>query len=138
MIADGVFKGVGNILVFLPQIMMLFAVIAVLEDCGYMARAAFLMDRLMSRAGLSGKSFIPLLSSLACAVPGIMSARVIDRAPGSPGHDRRCAAHELLGPLPVYMLLIGAFLGPSVWVQGLTLFGLYCLGLIIAPLLAFF
>jgi len=137
LIVGGIFKGVGSILVFLPQIMMLFAVIAVLEDCGYMARAAFLMDKLMSKAGLSGKSFIPLLSSLACAVPGIMSARVIDQR-----RDR--LATIVVAPLmscsarlPVYMLLIGAFLGPHFWVQGLTLFGLYCLGLIVAPVVAF-
>src|SRR4029077_21250486 len=71
-------NGVGAVVVFIPQIMILFAIIAVLEDCGYMARAAFLMDRLMARAGLNGKSFIPLLSSMACAVPGIMGARVIE------------------------------------------------------------
>ncbi len=65
-------------MVFLPQILILFALIAILEDCGYMARAAYLMDRLMSRCGLNGKSFIPLLSSVACAVPGIMAARVIE------------------------------------------------------------
>src|SRR5207302_246123 len=78
LLADGVIKGVGGVLVFLPQILILFAFIAILEDCGYMARAAYLMDRLMSRCGLNGKSFIPLLSSVACAVPGIMVARVIE------------------------------------------------------------
>src|SRR5205814_5119839 len=78
LLVMGVIKGVGNVLVFLPQIMILFGFIAVLEDCGYMARAAFLMDKLMSRCGLSGKSFIPLLSSVACAVPGIMATRVIE------------------------------------------------------------
>ena len=78
LIVEGVLEGVGSVLVFLPQIIMLFAFIAILEDCGYMARAAFLMDRLMARAGLNGKSFIPLLSSVACAVPGIMAARVIE------------------------------------------------------------
>src|SRR5262249_19806870 len=77
LLADGVVEGVGSVLVFLPQILILFGFIAVLEDCGYMARAAFLMDRLMARCGLSGKSFIPLLSSVACAVPGIMATRVI-------------------------------------------------------------
>ena len=94
---------------FLPQIMILFGFIAILEDCGYMARAAFLMDRLMSRCGLSGKSFIPLLSSVACAVPGIMAARVIENR-----RDR--LATILVAPLmscsarlPVYILLIGAF-----------------------------
>src|SRR6201999_1606389 len=78
LLADGVMKGVGGGLVFLPQILILFCFIAVLEDSGYMARAAFQMDRLMSRCGLSGKSFIPMLSSVACAVPGVMATRVIE------------------------------------------------------------
>ena len=106
----GAAAGVGSVLTFLPQILILFAFMAVLEDCGYMARAAFLMDRLMARAGLNGKSFIPLLSSVACAVPGIMSARVIENR-----RDR--LATILVAPLmscsarlPVYALLIGAFL----------------------------
>ena len=110
LLADGVIDGVGSVMVFLPQILILFAFIAVLEDCGYMARAAFLMDKLMSRCGLSGKSFIPMLSSVACAVPGIMATRVIENR-----RDR--LATILVAPLmscsarlPVYMLLIGAFL----------------------------
>src|SRR5262249_55058224 len=78
LLADGVIGGLGSVIVFLPQIIILFAFIALLEDCGYMARAAFLMDKLMSRCGLSGKSFIPMLSSVACAVPGIMATRVIE------------------------------------------------------------
>jgi ferrous iron transport protein B len=141
LLTQGIIKGVGGVLVFLPQIIILFAFIAVLEDCGYMARAAFLMDRLMARAGLNGKSFIPLLSSVACAVPGIMAARVIENR-----RDR--LATILVAPLmscsarlPVYFLLIGAFLGEArgfpFWVPGLTLFGLYCLGLVLAPLVAF-
>src|SRR5205085_8118454 len=108
LLADGIIKGVGSVLVFLPQILILFAFIAVLEDCGYMARAAYLMDRLMARSGLSGKSFIPMLSSVACAIPGIMATRVIE--------DRRDRlATILVAPLmscsarlPVYLLLIGA------------------------------
>ena len=125
LVVDGIIKGVGSVLVFLPQILILFAFIAFLEDCGYMARAAFLMDRLMSRCGLSGKSFIPLLSSVACAVPGIMATRVIENR-----RDR--LATILVAPLmscsarlPVYMLLIGAFLteGYASWVPGLVLFG---------------
>ena len=75
---DGVIGGVGSVILFLPQIVLLFLFIAILEDCGYMARAAFLMDRLMSRLGLSGKSFIPLMSSFACAIPGVMATRVIE------------------------------------------------------------
>lgn len=125
-------------LVFLPQIVILFGFIAVLEDCGYMARAAFLMDRLMSRCGLSGKSFIPLLSSVACAIPGILATRVIENR-----RDR--FATILVAPLmscsarlPVYAVLIGAFLteGYSWWVPGLSLFGMYMIGFIAAPLVA--
>ncbi|MCI0641786.1 MAG: ferrous iron transport protein B [Gemmataceae bacterium] len=140
LLVDGVIGGVGGVLVFLPQILILFAFIAVLEDCGYMARAAFLMDRLMARCGLNGKAFIPLLSSVACAVPGIMAARVIENR-----RDR--LATILVAPLmscsarlPVYLLLIGAFLGPargfSWWVPGVTLFGMYAIGLVVAPLVA--
>jgi ferrous iron transport protein B len=138
LLLDGVLQGVGSVLVFLPQILILFAFIAVLEDCGYMARAAFLMDRLMARCGLSGKSFIPLLSSVACAVPGIMATRVIE--------DRRDRlATILVAPLmscsarlPVYILLIGAFLtvGYSFWVPGLVMFCMYAIGLVVAPLVA--
>jgi ferrous iron transport protein B len=138
LLVDGVLEGVGSVVVFLPQILILFAFIAVLEDCGYMARAAFLMDKLMARCGLSGKSFIPLLSSVACAVPGIMAARVIENR-----RDR--LATILVAPLmscsarlPVYILLIGAFLttGFSWWVPGLTMFALYTIGLVTAPLVA--
>jgi ferrous iron transport protein B len=142
LLADGVVKGVGSVLIFLPQIMILFGFIAVLEDCGYMARAAFLMDRLMSRCGLSGKSFIPLLSSVACAVPGIMAARVIENR-----RDR--FATILVAPLmscsarlPVYILFISAFLTPRLspeqrwWVPGLTLFAMYAIGLVVAPAVA--
>ncbi|MCI0376928.1 MAG: ferrous iron transport protein B [Gemmataceae bacterium] len=140
LLVDGVIGGVGGVLVFLPQILILFAFIAVLEDCGYMARAAFLMDRLMARCGLNGKAFIPLLSSVACAVPGIMAARVIENR-----RDR--LATILVAPLmscsarlPVYLLLIGAFLSPargfSWWVPGVTLFGMYAIGLVVAPLVA--
>src|SRR5579871_4207568 len=139
LLLDGVLEGVGAVVVFLPQILILFAFIAILEDCGYMARAAFLMDKLMSRCGLSGKSFIPMLSSIACAVPGIMATRVIEQR-----RDR--LATILVAPLmscsarlPVYILLIGAFLtGPGlpVWLPGLVMFALYALGLVLAPLMA--
>ncbi len=98
--------GVGSVIMFLPQIVFLFLFIAILEDCGYMARAAFLMDRLMSRLGLSGKSFIPLMSSFACAIPGVMATRVIENR-----RDRMVTI--LIAPLmscsarlPVYVLLI--------------------------------
>jgi ferrous iron transport protein B len=138
LLTDGVIKGVGSVLIFLPQIVILFVFIAFLEGCGYMARAAFLMDRLMSRCGLSGKSFIPLLSSVACAVPGILATRVIENR-----RDR--FATILVAPLmscsarlPVYILLIGAFLtdGYAVWLPGLVLFGLYLIGFGVAPLVA--
>src|SRR5262249_45000021 len=138
LLTDGILEGVGSVLVFLPQIVILFGFIAVLEDCGYMARAAFLMDKLMSRCGLSGKSFIPLLSSVACAVPGIMATRVIENR-----RDR--LATILVAPLmscsarlPVYTLLIGVFLtnGYPRWVPGLTLFCMYLIGLVTAPLVA--
>ncbi len=138
LLTDGVVEGVGSVVIFLPQILILFAFIALLEDCGYMARAAFLMDRLMSRAGLSGKSFIPMLSSVACAVPGIMATRVIE--------DRRDRlATILVAPLmscsarlPVYILLIGTFLtaGFPGWLPGVVMFALYALGMVLAPLVA--
>ena len=138
LLVDGIIKGVGSVVVFLPQILILFGFIAVLEDCGYMARAAFLMDRLMSKCGLSGKSFIPLLSSVACAVPGIMATRVIENR-----RDR--LATILVAPLmscsarlPVYILLIAAFLteGFPGWLPGLVLFAMYLLGFTLAPLVA--
>jgi ferrous iron transport protein B len=140
LLTRGVLEGVGSVLVFVPQIVTLFGFIAILEDCGYMARAAFLMDKIMSRCGLSGKSFIPLLSSVACAVPGIMATRVIENR-----RDR--LATILVAPLmscsarlPVYALLIGAFLSPAAgyswWVPGLTLFCMYLIGLVVAPLVA--
>ncbi len=138
LLVDGIVGGVGAVLVFLPQILILFAVIAILEDCGYMARAAFLMDKLMARCGLSGKSFIPMLSSMACAIPGIMATRVIE--------DRRDRlATILVAPLmscsarlPVYILLIGAFLttGYPWWLPGVVMFAMYSIGIVIAPLVA--
>jgi ferrous iron transport protein B len=138
LLVEGVLKGVGAVVVFLPQIVILFGFLALLEDCGYMARAAFLMDKLMARCGLSGKSFIPMLSSVACAVPGIMATRVIEN------HRDRLAT-ILVAPLmscsarlPVYILLIGTFLtaGRPRWVPGLTLFAMYSIGLVVAPLVA--
>src|SRR5690606_17195195 len=138
LIVDGVIAGVGSVLVFLPQILILTLFIAVLEDCGYMARAAFLMDKLLSRVGLSGQSFIPLLSSFACAIPGIMATRTISNR-----RDR--LATMLIAPLmscsarlPVYTIMIAAFipartiLGGVVGLQGLTLFGMYSLGMVVA------
>jgi ferrous iron transport protein B len=138
LFVEGILKGVGAVIVFLPQIVILFGFLAVLEDCGYMARAAFLMDKLMAHCGLSGKSFIPMLSSVACAVPGIMATRVIENR-----RDR--LATILVAPLmscsarlPVYILLIGTFLtvGRPWWAPGLTMFAMYSIGLIVAPLVA--
>jgi ferrous iron transport protein B len=133
---------VGGILTFLPQIAILFLFLAVLEDCGYMARAAFLMDSMMTRVGLSGQSFIPLLSSFGCAIPGIMATRVI-------GDRRDRLTTILIAPLmtcsarlPIYALLIAAFipgttyLGGLVSLQGLTLSALYGLGIVSAMVVA--
>lgn len=133
LLVDGVIAGVGAVLVFLPQILLLFLFIGFLEDTGYMARAAFLMDRLMSKVGLHGKSFIPMLSSFACAIPGIMATRTIE----SP-KDR--LATILIAPLmscsarlPVYTLLIGACIPDTrvlgfLRLQGLTMLAMYLLG----------
>ena len=138
LIVDGIIGGVGGVILFLPQIAILFLFIAVLEDCGYMSRAALLMDRLLSRCGLSGTSFIPLLSSFACAVPGIMAARTI-------GDRRDRIATILVAPLmscsarlPVYVLFIGAFIpdrpviGGWLGLQGLTLLAMYSVGTVLA------
>ncbi|MDR7232173.1 ferrous iron transport protein B [Caulobacter sp. BE264] len=141
-IADGLIAGVGSVLVFLPQILILFFFILLLEDSGYMARAAFLMDKIMGGAGLHGRAFIPLLSSFACAIPGIMSTRVIDNR-----QDRLTTI--LVAPLmtcsariPVYTLIIGAFIPQqTVWgvlsLQGLVMFGLYASGIVSALLVSF-
>jgi len=141
-IADGVIAGVGSVLVFLPQILILFFFIILLEDFGYMARAAFLMDKIMGGAGLHGRAFIPLLSSFACAIPGIMAARVIDQK-----RDRMTTI--LVAPLmtcsariPVYTLIISAFIpnetvGPGLSLQGLVMFGLYAAGILSALAVSF-
>ena len=133
-VQNGVISGVGSVIVFLPQIIILFFFILMLEDFGYMARAAFLMDRIMGGAGLHGRAFIPLLSSFACAIPGIMAARVIDNR-----RDRLTTI--LIAPLmtcsariPVYTLIISAFVPQrEVWgwinLQGLVMFGLYAAGI---------
>ncbi len=141
LLVDGVIAGVGMIVVFLPQILILFLFIGLLEDCGYMARAAFLMDRIMQKCGLSGKSFIPMLSGFACAVPGIIATRVIE--------DRRDRLATILvtplmscsARLPVYAIFIGTFIPDrSIFVgmglQGLTLFALYVLGIVTAVMVA--
>jgi ferrous iron transport protein B len=142
LIVDGLISGVGSVLVFLPQILILFLFIIMLEDFGYMARAAFLMDRIMGGAGLHGRAFIPLLSSFACAIPGVMAARVIDSK-----RDRLTTI--MVAPLmtcsariPVYTLIISAFIpNERVWgfasLQGLVMFGLYAAGIISALAVSF-
>jgi ferrous iron transport protein B len=139
---NGVISGVGSVIVFLPQIIIIFLFILLLEDFGYMARAAFLMDRIMGGAGLHGRAFIPLLSSFACAIPGIMATRVIDNR-----RDRLTTI--LIAPLmtcsariPVYTLIISAFIpDEQVWgwvnLRGLVMFGLYAAGITSALAVSF-
>ncbi|MDE2615702.1 MAG: ferrous iron transporter B [Burkholderiales bacterium] len=141
LLVNGIVAGLGGVIVFLPQIIILFAFILVLEESGYLPRAAFLLDRLMGALGLSGRSFIPLLSSFACAIPGIMAARTI-------ANPRDRLVTILIAPLmtcsarlPVYALLIGAFVPQrEVWggfeLQGLVLFGLYMAGIVGAMVVA--
>ncbi len=137
LITDGIIAGVGGVVIFVPQIALLFFFLAVLEDCGYMARAAFLVDRIMQLFGLSGKSFLPLMSSFACAVPGIMATRVIENR-----RDR--FATMMIAPLmscsarlPVYLLLIGAFI-PATTILGfiglpaMVLMAMYAVGVVVA------
>jgi ferrous iron transport protein B len=143
LIIDGIISGVGGVLVFLPQIVLLFLFIQFLEDLGYLGRAAFLMDSLMRRIGLPGKSVIPLLSSHACAIPGILSARVIDN------HRERLITMLVIplttcsARLPVYAILIAALIPdisvlgiPWLKLPGLVLFGLYMLGFFSALLVS--
>jgi ferrous iron transport protein B len=142
LLIDGVLAGVGSVLVFLPQIIILFFFILVLEDSGYLPRAAFLLDRVMGSVGLSGRAFIPSLSSFACAIPGIMATRTIQ-------NPRDRLATIMIAPLmtcsarlPVYALIIGAFIPRrTVWggleLQGVVLFALYILGVVSAMAVAF-
>ncbi|MBS0205295.1 MAG: ferrous iron transport protein B [Planctomycetes bacterium] len=138
LVVDGVIGGVGGILVFLPQICFLFLFIALLEDCGYMARAAFLMDKLMTKVGLSGKSFVPLMSSFACAIPGIMATRTIENR-----RDRMVTI--LIAPLmscsarfPVYWLMVAAFFPDITWgggwisLRGILIFVMTFFGAVVA------
>jgi ferrous iron transport protein B len=141
-VQNGMISGVGSVIVFLPQILTLFLFILLLEDFGYMARAAFLMDRIMGGAGLHGRAFIPLLSSFACAIPGIMAARVID-------NRRDQLTTILIAPLmtcsariPVYTLIISAFIPQRevlgvINLQGLVMFGLYAAGIFSALAVSF-
>ncbi len=142
LIVDGIIAGVGGVLVFLPQILLLFLFISILEDTGYMARAAFLLDKLMSRVGLHGKAFLPLMSSFACAIPGIMATRTIE--------DRRDRfATIMIAPfmscsarLPVYTLMIGAFFAGQtvlgfVSLGAVLMLAMYSLGIFVAVIIAF-
>ena len=141
LLVDGVLAGVGSVIVFIPQILLLFTFLLLFEDSGYLARAAFILDRLMARVGLNGRAFIPLLSSFACAVPGIMAARTIENR-----RDRLITI--MVSPLmtcsariPVYTMLIAAFIPATVvfgvfTMQGLTMLGLYVFGVASALLVA--
>jgi ferrous iron transport protein B len=141
LVVDGVIGGVGSVLVFLPQIAILFAFITLLEHSGYMARAAFLMDRVMRTVGLHGKSFIPMLSGYACAVPGVMATRTIEDPKDRLATIMVVPLMSCSARLPVYTLLIGAFvpatsLIPGLTLQGATMLGMYLLGTIVALLVA--
>lgn len=140
LVVDGILAGIGGVAMFLPQILILFGFVAILEGSGYLARASFLMDKSLGWCGLNGKAFIPLLSSFACAIPGIMAARIMPDA-------RSRLATILVAPLmscsarlPVYILLIGAIIEPRYgpWVAGLTLFGMHAVGAVISVPMIFF
>lgn len=141
LLVDGVIAGVGSVLVFLPQITILFLFIGILEDSGYMARAAFIMDRFMRSVGLHGRSFIPMLSGYACAVPGVMSTRVIENPKDRLATILVLPLMSCSARIPVYTLLIGAFI-PSVTVagifnlRGITLLVMYLLGTLTALAMA--
>ena len=142
LLVDGIVGGIGAVVIFLPQIFILFLMLTSLEECGYLSRAAYLMDGMMVRVGLSGKSFIPLLSSFACAIPGVMATRVI-------ANRRDRLTTILIAPLmscsarlPVYTLMIAAFIpdkrlaGGVIGLQGLILFSMYVLGIVVAAAVA--
>ncbi len=141
LLADGVIAGVGGVLVFLPQILMLFFFISVLEDSGYMARAAFLTDRLMRAVGLHGKAFVPLLSSFACAVPGIMATRTIENPKDRIATIMIAPFMSCSARLPVYTLMIAAFFSGQkvlgfISVGALIILGMYLLGIAVAVVVA--
>jgi ferrous iron transport protein B len=143
LITDGAIAGVGSVVIFLPQILVLFLFIQLLEDSGYMARAAFLLDKLMGGVGLHGRAFIPLLSSFACAVPGIMAARTIENRADRIATIMIAPLMTCSARLPVYTLLIAAFvpdrvvLGGWVGLPGLVMFALYAAGILSGLLVAF-
>ncbi len=142
LLVDGAIAGIGAVVIFLPQIFILFFFLAVLEDCGYLARAAYLMDKLMVRVGLSGKSFIPLLSSFACAIPGVMATRVIENRRDRLTTIMVAPLMSCSARLPVYTLMIAAFiparsfLGGLISWQALTMFSAYLLGILVAAVVA--
>jgi len=142
LIVGGVLPGVGGVVMFLPQIILLFLFITLLEDSGYMARAAFMMDRLMRGVGLHGKAFVPLLSSFACAVPGIMATRTIETPKDRLATIMIAPFMSCSARLPVYTLLIAAFFpGQSVGfisVGAVILLIMYLLGIFFAVAVAFF
>lgn len=142
LLADGVIGGVGGVLVFVPQIVLLFFFISILEDTGYMARAAFLMDRIMSGVGLHGKAFVPLLSSFACAIPGIMATRTIENPKDRIATIMIAPFMSCSARLPVYTLMIGAFFSGQymfgvISVGALLILSMYALGIVTAIIVAF-
>jgi ferrous iron transport protein B len=142
LFVNGVLAGVGSVLVFLPQILILFFFILLLEDSGYLPRAAFLLDRIMGSVGLSGRAFIPLLSSFACAIPGIMATRTIQNPRDRLSTIMIAPLMTCSARLPIYALIIGAFIPErTVWggleLQGIVLFVLYIAGIVSAMGVAF-
>ena len=139
LLLGGVFAGVGAVVVFVPQIAMLFLFLAIMEDSGYLARAAFLMDKLLSKVGLHGKSFIPMLSSFACAIPGIMATRTIENRKDRLATIFVAPFMSCSARLPVYFLLISLFFAQySAFAQGAIMFSLYALGVVAAAVTAWF
>ena len=142
LVVDGIIAGVGNVVVFLPQILLLFFFLGLMEDTGYMARSAFIMDRIMSKVGLSGGSVVPLLSCFACAIPGIMAARTIANPKDRLITIMVAPLMSCSARLPIYTLFIAAFLptgivfGPITF-QGLAMFSMYALGIVLAFVAAF-
>lgn len=139
LVVDGMINGVGSVVVFLPQILILFLFVAFLEDSGYLARAAFLMDRLLGWSGLNGRAFIPMLSSFACAIPGVMAARVMPDARARLTTILVAPLMSCSARLPVYILLIGAFIEPvyGAGIAALTLFLMHGVGLLVSLPVAF-
>ncbi|MFM7209435.1 MAG: nucleoside recognition domain-containing protein, partial [Verrucomicrobiota bacterium] len=139
LVSDGIIGGVGAFLAFLPQILILFLFVGILEDSGYMARAAFIMDRLFSWCGLSGKSFVPLLSGFACAIPGLLSTRTIEDPKARLATAFAVPFMSCSARFPVYALMCSAFIGPAYgpgW-ESAAMVGMHCVGLLFAVPVAF-